>query len=138
MIKITLLNPSAKMPTRGSELAAGYDLYTVAPVCLEKGRVTLVSFGIATEFAPDVVGIIKDRSSLAKMGIHVFGGVIDADYRGEIKGALYNSGDFDICFAPGERIAQLVFLGAHHNVIEHSGTASETVRGAGGFGSTGK
>ncbi len=136
------LDPRAVTPTYGSEWAAGADLYalidgelTVAP-----GETVLVHTGIALEIPVGFVGLIYARSGLAsKRGLAPANkvGVIDADYRGELMVALHNHGTAPQAVADGERIAQLViapYLAAAFREVEE---LSDTLRGAGGFGSTG-
>ena len=147
MIKIYRLTESAIMPRLGTEGAAGYDLFTPEAFTLAPMQRKLIKLGISTEFAPNVQAQIWPRSGLAlKHGIHVFrqiipseevkAGMLDSDYRGEIGVVLINLGDQPVEFKAGDAIAQMVFSPVLHNVVEATGQISETVRGAGGFGST--
>ena len=133
----------ATLPTYGTAYSAGADLYA----CLEETvsiaprETVLIHTGLALEIPSGYVGLIYARSGLAtKRGLAPANkvGVIDADYRGEVMVALYNQSDAVQTVAHGERIAQLViapFLSAEFEEVEE---LSDTVRGAGGFGSTGK
>ena len=150
---VKLLYPDSKVPTRGSEYAAGYDLY-VENVPLEKdslnsdhdiqvlpGKTLKVGTGIAVELPKGTFGAIYARSGLGiNHGIVPANcvGIIDEDYRGEIVVALHNHSDKPFVFKFGDRIAQLViqpYIAADINVVDE---LSDTERGNGGFGSTGK
>lgn len=143
-IKIKKLNADAIIPTRGSEKAAGYDLYA----CIESDAVTIpahstakIGTGLAIAVPDGYFGAIFARSGLAaKQGLRPANcvGVADSDYRGEYIVALHNDTDEDKVIAKGERIAQLVvmpYLSVEFDEVEE---LDETERGAGGFGSTGK
>ena len=98
----------------------------------------MINTGIGTEFSPGVVGIIKPRSGIAvKFGIDVLAGTIDSDYRGEIRVCLINHGDIEFNIHVGDRIAQILFMPIITETCE-GGYLSETERGIGGFGSTGR
>jgi len=138
MIKLSKVSDKAIFPTRGSEGAAGWDLYSVDSAYIGTGERQLIDTGIASEFSDHIGGFIKPRSGLAyKHGIDVLAGVIDSDFRDSIKILLINHGDQPFVVSPGDRIAQIVFTMVLHNVVEHDGQVSETERGTGGFGSTG-
>ena len=136
------LDPMAKMPTYGSEFSAGADLYAVTDgeVTIAPAETKFIRTGIAMEIPVGMVGLIYARSGLAcKKGLAPANkvGVIDSDYRGEIMVALHNHGTEPQVIATGERIAQMViapFYTAEYVEVEE---LSDTVRGAGGFGSTG-
>lgn len=138
------LNENAVMPTYGSEFAAGADLYACTngeTVVIESGETKLIKTGLAMEIPEGYAGLIYARSGIAnKRGLAPSNkvGVIDSDYRGEIMVSLHNHSNETQSIADGERIAQMVitpFLKVEYNEVEE---ISETVRGAGGFGSTGK
>lgn len=142
-INVKKLNEKAKLPYIGSEFAAGADLCA----CLEEsvsivsGATVLIPTGLAMEIPEGYAGLIYARSGLAsKKGLAPANkvGVVDADYRGELMVALHNHSQMEQTVEPGERVAQLVvtpFLKAEYIQVEE---LSETVRGAGGFGSTGQ
>ena len=145
-VNIKKLDEKAVIPTYGSEYAAGADLYACLDeaITIEPGQTVMVHTGIAMEIPEGFAGLVYARSGLAsKKGLAPANkvGVVDADYRGEIMVALHNhSNEIQKIekVEPEERIAQLVIapyiVGAFHQVDE----LSDTVRGAGGFGSTGK
>lgn len=139
-VRVKKLHPDAVLPTLGSAYAAGADLYSVEEVTLPVGGTVLVHTGLAMEIPEGYGGFIFARSGLAtKRGLAPANkvGVVDADYRGEIMVALYNHGDKPQVLEKGERVAQMVlmpFLAAEYIEADE---LSETVRGAGGFGSTG-
>ena len=142
-INIKKLDPRATVPTYGSEFSAGADLYALldAELTIAPAETVLVHTGIAAEIPCGYGGFIFARSGLAsKKGLAPANkvGVVDADYRGEIMVALHNHSSAPATICPGERIAQLVimpFLAAEFFEAEE---LSETVRGEGGFGSTGR
>ena len=142
-MNIKKLNEKAMIPTYGSASAAGADLYACEEeaVTILPGETKLIHTGIAMEIPEGLVGLIYARSGLAtKKGLAPANkvGVVDSDYRGEIMVALHNHGTAEQTVAYGERIAQMVFapyVAAEFSVVEELG---DTVRGAGGFGSTGK
>ncbi len=136
------LDERAKMPTYGSQYAAGADLYAVTDgeVTVMPNETKFIGTGIAVELPAGTVGLVYARSGMAcKRGLAPANkvGVIDCDYRGEIKVALHNHGTEPQTFSCGERIAQMVV--APYIPVEYAEVdeLSDTVRGAGGFGSTG-
>lgn len=141
-VRIKKLRENAVVPTYGSEFAAGADLYAAVEesVTIAPSETKLIPTGIAMEIPVGYAGFIYARSGLAsKKGLAPANkvGVVDADYRGEVMVALHNHGKTEQTIEAGERIAQMViapFITA--NFIE-SETLEDTVRGAGGFGSTG-
>lgn len=137
------LNQNAKLPSYGSEFAAGADLYacTDSDIVVNAGDTVFVHTGIAVELPVGTVGLVYARSGLAcKKDLAPANkvGVIDCDYRGEILVAIHNHGKEVRTISSGERIAQLVVAPYYTAVFEESETLGETVRGEGGFGSTGK
>jgi len=118
--------------------SAGLDLYAVEDGEIPPCEMRLVDLGIAAELPTGTVGIIKDRSSLGSKGFVTAAGVIDSDYRGEWKVALRNT-RLDVAFrwARGDRIAQVIIVPIIH-VTPVEGEVKATVRGEGGFGSTGR
>ena len=141
-MNIKKLNENAVIPTYGSEYAAGADLYACIDeaVTIEPGETAFIGTGIAMEIPMGYAGFIYARSGLScKKGLAPANkvGVVDADYRGEITVALYNHASETRVVEPQERIAQMViapFLKVH---FEEVNELSDTVRGIGGFGSTG-
>ena len=141
-VNIKRLSDLAVVPTRGSEYAAGYDLYaaTATPIDIAPHSTVKINTDIAIELPTNTFGAIFARSGLAtKKGLRPANcvGVVDADYRGEVIVALHNDTDEMMSIEPGERIAQLVvlpFIPVQFNIVD---SLSETERGEGGFGSTG-
>lgn len=141
-IKYKKLNELAKVPTRGSEYAAGYDLYaaTDEPMNILAHTTQLVKTGLAFELPDGYFGAIFARSGLAsKKGLRPANcvGVVDSDYRGEVMVALHNDCDNDVAIDAGERIAQLVLIPYVNMTFEEVEELDSTNRGEGGFGSTG-
>ena len=139
---IKLLNEKAILPTYGSIDAAGADLYanidsieTILP-----NETKLIKTGVAMAIPKGLVGLVFARSGLAsKRGLAPANkvGVIDADYRGEIMVALHNHSDKEQSIEPGERIAQISFIPYIKGIFNVVDDLEETIRGTGGFGSTG-
>lgn len=141
-VNIKKLNEKAVIPTYGSPYSAGADLYACLETELEIAPHTtaVIPTGIALELPIGYAGLIYARSGLAtKKGLAPANkvGVVDCDYRGEVKVALHNHSDIPQTVAPAERIAQLVITPYFTAQFEEVQTLSETVRGEGGFGSTG-
>jgi dUTP pyrophosphatase len=139
-LRVKKLIPEAHLPIKGSEHAAGYDLLAAAPQRVPAKGKALVSTGIAMAIPTGNYGRIAPRSGLAaKNFIDVGAGVIDSDYRGEVKVLLFNFSDVEFVVNPGDRIAQLIVEKYTRTEIEDvvEGDLDSTERGAGGFGSTG-
>lgn len=141
-IAIKRLHPEAVLPTYGSEYAAGADLYACIEetVNFEPGETKLIHTGLAMEIPAGYAGLIYARSGLAsKKGLAPANkvGVIDADYRGEIMVALHNHSTAPVSIEPKERIAQIVITPYLTASFKETDQLSDTVRGEGGFGSTG-
>lgn len=141
-VNIKMLNADAKIPTYGSENAAGADLYACisAPVTIEPGETYLVPTGIAVELPEGCAGLIYARSGLAsKKGLAPANkvGVVDSDYRGEVMVALHNHSTSAATIDAGERIAQLVVMPYIKSIFNVVNELDQTERGEGGFGSTG-
>ena len=142
-IQIKKLNENATIPTRGSDRAAGYDLYA----CLENevvigaGETVKIGTGLSIAVPDGYFGAIFARSGLAaKEGLRPANcvGVADSDYRGEYIVALHNDSAVSRVVTPGERIAQLVVMPYLSVEFDEVDALDETERGAGGFGSSGK
>ena len=141
-INIKKLNPDAIIPTYGSEYAAGADLYACIPeaITIQPGETHLVPTGISMEIPVGFAGLIYARSGLAtKKGLAPANkvGVVDSDYRGEVMVSLHNHSKADQTIEPGERIAQMVIAPFLQGIFNEVDELSDTVRGEGGFGSTG-
>ena len=142
-INLKKLTDTAILPERGSAYAAGYDLFADVKeqVTIEAHKTAMIPTGLAMEIPEGYFGGIFARSGLAsKESLRPANcvGVVDADYRGEVKVALHNDSDEKRVIIPGQKVAQLVvvpFLSVEFAEVE---SLSDTVRGVGGFGSTGK
>lgn len=142
-IKYKKLNELAHEPTRGSEYAAGYDLYaaTANPVTIPPHETIKVGTGLAFELPNNIFAGIFARSGLAtKKGLRPANciGVCDSDYRGEYIVALHNDLDQPQTIEPGERIAQMILLPFYPMILQEVEELSDTERGEGNFGSSGK
>ena len=142
-VRIKKLDERAIVPTYGTEYSAGADLYNISDedITIAPHTTTLVHTGIALEIPEGYCGLIFARSGLAtKRGLAPANkvGVIDADYRGEVMVALHNHSDSPATIAPAERVAQLAIVPFLKAEFELSDTLDDTVRGEGGFGSTGR
>ena len=135
------LAPGATAPTRATKHAAGYDLAANETVTLDPAERAIISTGVSLQLPPDIAASVRPRSGLAaKHGITVLNtpGLIDPDYRGEIKVILYNAGHQPFWVNRGDRIAQLTFEHILTPNLEQVETLDETERGTGGLGSTGR
>ena len=140
-LNIKKLDERAIIPTYGTEYSAGADLYSIEALTVEPHKTVLVHTGLALEIPEGYAGLIFARSGLAcKRGLAPANkvGVIDADYRGEIMVALHNHTEAPVSIDAGERVAQLAIMPFLKAEFELADELSDTVRGAGGFGSTGK
>lgn len=142
-IRVKKLNERAILPTYGSSEAAGADLYACLeqPVTIEPGETAWIGTGIALEVPKGCAGLVYARSSMGtKRGLAPANkvGVVDSDYRGEIRVVLLNHGKAPQTVEHGERIAQFLITPVLTPDYEEAADLSDTQRGAGGFGSTGK
>lgn len=142
-IKIKKLRDNAIIPTRGSLDSAGLDLYAATDYAIEiePHKTVKIGTGIAVDLPNGTFGALYPRSGLAtKKGIRLANcvGVCDSDYRGEYIVPLYNDSDEVVEIAPHDRIAQLIIQEYIPVAIEEAKELTETQRGEGGFGSTGK
>lgn len=141
-INVKKLNDLAKLPTRGSEYAAGLDLYAniSEPIIIEPHTTCKIGTGISMELPNGTFGAIFARSGLAtKKGLRPANctGIIDSDYRGEYIVAIYNDSNLSQTIEPQERIAQLILLPFIPMSLVEVDTLTETARGDGGFGHSG-
>lgn len=143
-LKVFLRSAKAKAPTRGSPLSAGYDIYASEETVIPSKGQGLVSTDVSIIVPEGTYGRVAPRSGLAvKHGINCGAGVIDADYRGEVKVMLFNHGEKDFKIEAGDRIAQLILEKIVMADVAELNTEDwekelNTERGEGGFGSTGK
>lgn len=140
VLKVCRLHPEARMPRRATAHASGFDLYA----CLPEGPVTvgpdpvLIPTGIALEFPEGYDVQVRPRSGLARQGVLVVLGTIDADYRGEVFVTLHVIGNRPpFTVRHGDRIAQLVVVALAPVALCEVTELTPTERGAGGHGSTG-
>ena len=141
-VRVKKLDERAKLPVYGSEYAAGADLYALidGEITIGAGETAFIHTGIVIELPMGTVGLIYARSGLAcKKGLAPANkvGVVDCDYRGEVMVALHNHSAEPKTVADGERIAQLMIAPYYVADFTESAELSDTVRGEGGFGSTG-
>ena len=136
-LKVKLLCEDAKLPTRGSEKAAGYDLYSCENVTLPVMGIAKIKTGVSIAIFEHHYGRIAPRSSLGVKGIMVHAGVIDSDYRGEIIVVLQNLGKSEYVIHKQDKIAQLILEKISMPQIVQVSELDDTVRGEQGFGSTG-
>lgn len=142
-VKIKKLDDRAVLPKYGSPFSAGADICAVLdePLKIAPGETVFIHTGLSAEIPENHVGLIFARSSLgSKRGLAPANkvGVIDCDYRGEIMVALFNHSDEAQIIEPLERIAQLMIVPFIKAEFAESNTLSDTLRGSGGFGSTGR
>ena len=142
-IRVKILRNGAKLPTYGSPEAAGADLYACleSAVTIRPGETAFIPTGIAMEVPKNCAGLVYARSGLAcKQGLAPANkvGVVDSDYRGEITVVLHNHGSVAQTVETGQRIAQMVITPVLTPPYEEAQELSDTNRGQGGFGSTGK
>lgn len=143
-IKIKKISENAVLPTRGSDGAAGLDLYACIdePVLIEPRGLYRIPTGVAIALpGPETVGLIFARSGLGvRHGVSLSNavGVIDSDYRGELIVGIGNTGETSYLLSPGERFAQLVVMPVFQVELLETDDLGETVRGEGAFGSTGR
>ena len=140
-VNVKKICDGAKLPAYGTPYAAGADLYACEGAEIPAGQTVFLHTGIAVELPAGTVGLVYARSGLAcKQGLAPANkvGVIDCDYRGEVMVALHNHGEKARRVEAGERIAQLVIAPYYTASFCEAEELSATVRGEGGFGSTGK
>ncbi len=143
ILRLKKVRPGAQLPQRQTEGSAGYDLCACIPqpITLNPGEAYAFPTGLAAEIPQGCAGMIFTRSGLGfKRGVAVRNGVgvIDSDYRGELQVGLHNFSQEPYTIQPGERIAQLVLMPVCLPQVVEVEELSETQRGTGGFGSTGK
>ena len=145
MVKVLIkkLDPSVKLPEYKTSGASGMDLiaFLKDPINIKPKNSFLIPTGLSIAFSENYEVQIRPRSGLAaKKNISVLNtpGTIDSDYRGEIKVIIYNHGDTDFVINNGDRIAQMILAPVIKMKLEETDKLPETIRGKGGFGSTGK
>ncbi|MDW9531968.1 dUTP diphosphatase [Sinorhizobium meliloti] len=139
-LPVKKLTPTAKLPTRGSEHAAGLDLYLDQDtLVIHAGKRAPASTGIAVAIPEGYYGRVAPRSGLSlENGVDIMAGVVDSDYRGEVKVLILNTDRRTHVFKRGQKIAQLIIEKIALLTPEEVDDLPETLRGANGFGSTGQ
>lgn len=133
------LEAPGRLPEYGSAGAAGADLRASEALAIAPGGRAAVPTGVRLSLPPGHVGLVWPRSGLAvKHGIDTLAGVIDSDYRGELRVVLVNHGDAPFAIAVGDRVAQLLLQRVERGRFEERASLEPTERGGGGFGSTGR
>lgn len=136
-IKFKPVTADAKAPVRSTPGSAGFDIFANEHATLKPGIHAVLNTGISCALPDGTVGLIWPRSGMAaKYGVDTLAGVVDSDYRGEVRVSLINHGQHDVEIRPGDRIAQMIvqhFLG----LAEVTAELDDTERGVNGFGSTG-
>ncbi len=138
-LKIKKLRPDTKLPTYAHPGDAGFDLYIPDDLTIQPGERLSIPLGLAMEIPDGYTGLLLDKSGLShKHGLKSFGGVIDAGYRGEFHAGIMNLSDKPYTFSKGDKIMQMLIMPVAHADIIESDSLSESPRGAGAFGSSGK
>jgi len=138
VLPVLRLEPGARLPTRAHADDAGLDLYATKTLDFRPGQGGLVATGVAVAVPPGHVGMIADRSSLAKKGLKTAGGIIDAGYRGEVGVLLWNISKETFTLRKGDRVAQLLVVPIAVPEVRERKRLGRTGRGQGGFGSSGR
>ena len=138
VLPVRRLDPAAVLPTRAHPDDAGLDLYGLEDATVAPGEGRVLRTGAAVAVPPGHVGLVCDRSSMAKRGLKTAGGVIDAGYRGEVGVVVWNLSREPQSVKKGERIAQMLVIPIATPAPIDSADLGDTARGAGGFGSTGR
>ncbi len=138
ILKVKKLKPEAKMPSYAHPGDVGMDVYSMETITLNPGEHHRFWHGFALEFPSGYAGLIMDKSSISKAGLGHMGGVFDAGYRGEYNTHLVNLSKEAYTVEEGDKVAQLVIVPVEIAELEETDTLSESSRGEGGFGSTGK
>lgn len=137
-IKVKKLKPEAKMPKYHHPGDVGMDVYSMETVTLMPGEHHRFYHGFAMEFPVGYAAIIKDKSSISNAGLHTMGGVFDAGFRGEYNTHLVNLSDKSYTVEEGDKIAQIIIYPVEIADLVETDSLSESERGTGGFGSTGR
>lgn len=138
-LKVKKVDPEAKLPSYAHPYDAGMDLFALEEVKIKPGEIARVRSGIAMEIPEGYVGLCWDKSGLSmKNGIKVLAGVIDSGFRGELVLGVINLGKEEYIFEKGHKVMQMLLQPVEIADIMEVEHLSETSRGEGGFGSTGK
>ena len=137
-VKVKKLKLETKLPKYHHPGDVGMDLYAMESVTIKPGEHYRFWHGFALEFPEGYAAIVMDKSSISKAGLAHMGGVFDAGYRGEYNTHLVNLSDKSYTFKEGDKVSQLVIVPVAIAELEETDTLSESARGEGKFGSTGK
>lgn len=137
-LKIKKIHEDAKVPTRAHHDDAGIDMYAYGEHIVAPGKTVMIPVGVALEIEEGNVGLIWDKSSIGSKSIKTLCGVIDAGYRGEVSIMVHNLGSEAYTFSHGHKVAQILIQKVEFPDIEEVEELSDSKRGMGGFGSTGK
>ncbi len=137
-IKIKKLKEGVKLPTYHHPGDVGMDMYAMETFTVNPGEHHFFYHGFAMEFPIGYAGIVKDKGSISKAGLHSMGGVFDAGFRGEYNTHLVNLGTEPYTVEEGDKVSQLVIFPVTIAELEETDNLSESARGEGAFGSTGK
>ena len=137
-LKIKKIRNDARVPTRAHHDDAGIDLYACGEHTVLSHQTAMIPIGVAFEIEKGCVGLIWDKSSIGSKSLKTLGGVIDAGYRGEVSVMVHNLGDSTYTFEHGHKVAQLLIQKVEFPDIVEVTELSDSLRGEGGFGSTGK
>ena len=137
-INIKKLHPEAKLPQYAHPGDVGMDMYTLEEKTLQPGELYVFECGFAMEFPIGYAAIVKDKGSVSKMGLHTFGGVYDAGYRGQYNAGIINHSGKEITVEKGQKIAQIVIFPVEIPTLKEVDELAESERGEGRYGSTGK
>lgn len=137
-IKVVRVHKEARLPQYAHDGDAGMDLFSIEELILKPGERKAIRTGLSIELPEGFVSLIWDKSGIASKGIKTMGGVIEYTYRGEYKIIIINLSSEDYEIKKGQKIAQLLIQPIETVEIEEAFELSESVRGEGGFGSTGK
>lgn len=137
-IKVKKLKDDAKLPTYAHPGDVGMDMYSMETVTIPPMGHHRFWHGFALEFPTGYAAIVKDKSSISKAGLHTMGGVFDAGYRGEYNTHLVNLASESYTVEVGDKVSQLIIYPVAIGELEEVDTLSDSSRGEGMFGSTGK
>lgn len=137
-VKVKRLQPEAKLPSYAHSGDVGLDLFSLVEETIPPGGHAIFNLGFALEFSEGYAAMVKDKGSISKAGLHTMGGVFDAGYRGEYNVHLVNLSDQPYTVEKGDKVAQLVILSAAFAQFEEVPELSDSSRGEGRFGSTGR
>lgn len=138
MIQVNIIDKRAKLPKREHSTDAGIDIFCLDDFTINPGKRMLIGTGICVAIPKNHMLLLHDKSGLAvKKGIHILAGIIDEEYRGEIKVLMINLGEEDAHFAARQKICQGILLPVNYSEVKEVDKLDETLRGEGGFGSTG-